>query len=315
MHDVTLQINLCAGDIAYAQMTVPFLVEAHRKNVSEKVAVVDCCRPQRTRIIEPDLRFPQPQFSQAVEQICLIAENLKSRGYFDRIIYLRADDPVLRRISGKYFRNVIQETHNYRGIALMAYLVTFEACRTSFVLHYDADMLLYQEPGYDWSTEAKSLINLDKKAVAATPRVFPPLDYNEDPASLYLGKPMESFRDAWYNDWFSARCYLKDLAKFKKYLPLLKGRIFLETLVRKYLNRSYPLSLESIISRRLSRSGCHKLYLKSKRAWLLHPDKKSSVYLKHLPKIQDSIKKNRIPEEQRGHEDLILSAWEDFLAE
>jgi len=315
MNDITLQINLCAGDIAYAQITVPFLVEAHQKNVDEKVAVVDCCRPQQTRSIDPDLRFPQPQFSHGVEEICLIAEDLKSRGYFDRIIYLRTDDPVLRLLSRKYFLNVIRQTHDYRGVALMAYLVAFEVCRTSFILHYDADILLYQEPGYDWSTEAKSLMDLDKKAVAASPRVFPPVNYAEDSVSLYLGRPMESFRDAWYNDWFSARYYLMDLAKLKKYLPLLKGRIFLETLVRKCLNRSYPPALESIISHRLSRFGCHQLYLKSKRAWLLHPDIKSSLYLKLLPKVQDAIRKNKIPEKQRGREDLILSAWEDFLAE
>jgi Methyltransferase FkbM domain len=36
MSDITLQINLSAGDIAYAHLTIPALVEAHRPNIIDR---------------------------------------------------------------------------------------------------------------------------------------------------------------------------------------------------------------------------------------------------------------------------------------
>jgi hypothetical protein len=54
MHDVTLQINLSPGDIAYAELTLPALVQAHRANVDEVLAIVDRCRPQKTKIVDPE---------------------------------------------------------------------------------------------------------------------------------------------------------------------------------------------------------------------------------------------------------------------
>lgn len=57
-HAVTLQINLSPGDIHYAHLTVPALVKAHRNSVDETVAIVDCCRPQKTKMSIPISNFP-----------------------------------------------------------------------------------------------------------------------------------------------------------------------------------------------------------------------------------------------------------------
>ena len=67
--DVTLQINLSGGDVAYAALTVPALVAAHRSAVREVLGVVDCVRPQRTQMVDPDERFPLDTFAQRRDQI------------------------------------------------------------------------------------------------------------------------------------------------------------------------------------------------------------------------------------------------------
>jgi len=315
MSNITLQINLCIGDIAYARATIPPLVEAHRKNVYEKLAIVDCCRPGKTAVASLDKQLAASEFSLRVSQICSIAEELKSQGYFDRIVYFYPNDPLFSVISRKYLRNFITQTHDWKGVALMAYLAAFEICHTPFILHYDADMFLYQEAGYDWLVEAKNIMDLDPKAVAATPRIYPPLNSGTDPASLYLGKPMKSVKDAWCNDFFSARCFLMDLSKLRTYLPLLKGRFLLETVVRKYLNRSYPPSVELMIYRCIGKAGDYNLYLKSKKAWLLHPPlSKTPRFIELLPRIQQAVSLGKVPPGQGGWENInSLSLWEEYL--
>jgi len=317
MHDTTLQINLSPGDIAYAQMTVPALVEAHRANVDEKLAIVDCCRPQRTKIVDPDRRFPEPEFSQRVEQICAIAEELKAKGYLNRIVYLRPGEPLLSLLSRKYLGNWVHETHDYGGCALISYLAALEVPKTRYILHYDADMLLYQISGYDWSVEAKYLMDREYQAVAASPRISPPFSKEKnisDAPSLHEGRPLSTVEGGWRNDWFSTRCYLIDGEKLASYLPLLQGRLLLETLAMKYLNRGYPRSPEIMLFKRVGVAGGWRLNLKFEQAWLLHPATKPPRYLELLPQIQRAIQQGQVPVEQRGYADINLSAWEDFLA-
>lgn len=318
MHNVTLQFNLSQGDTPFARQSIPSLVEAHRKNVDEIIAIVDCCRPQRTRMIDQDHLFSESEYNQRLKGICAIAEELKNKGYLDRIIYLRPDDTILAVLSRKYLRNIIHETHDYRGAPIMSYLLAWEVCATRYLLHYDADMLLYQALGYDWSVEARRLMDKEPKAIAATPRVSPPFSKEKgipDCPSLekggILALPVEG---GWRIIWFSARCILIDLNKLHSYLPLIKGRYLIEVLLRKYLNRSYPPALEMMLFRRALQIGGWRFDLKSEQAWLLHPEDKSLRYLELLPRIERAILQGKVPLEQRGYENVKFSIWEDFLA-
>ncbi len=316
MHDVTLQINLSPGDINYALITVPTLVNAHRSYVDETVAIVDCCRPQKTKIVDPKSRFGEPEFSQRVEKICAIAEELKIKGYLDKIIYLRPGNSLQPILSRKYLGNLVKETHDYGGCALMSYLAAFEVTTTRYLIHYDADMLLYQAPDYDWSTEARKFMDKDSKAVAASPRISPPFSKEKnlpDAPSVHEGRPFIPVEGGWRNDWFSNRCYVIDKDKLFSYLPLIQGSLLLETLLVKYLNRGYPRSPEIMLFKRVGGAGGWRLNLKSEKAWLLHPATKPSDYIELLPKIQKAVLQGRVPVEQRGYADINLSAWKDFL--
>ncbi len=316
MHNVTLQINLSPSDIAYAHLTVPNLVTAHRANVDETLAIVDCCRPQKTKIIDPDIRFPEPQFSQKVQKIVRIAEELKAKGYLDRIVYLHPGNSLQPVIARKYLGNWVNETHDYGACALMSYLAAFEATTTSYLIHYDADMLLYQAPNYDWSVEAKYLIDKYPQAVAASPRISPPFhqeNHLPDAPSVHEGRPLIPVKGGWCNDWFSTRCFLVDKEKLNRYLPLIQGRLILQTLAIKYLNRGYPRSPEIMLFQRIGRAGGWRLNLKSEQAWLLHPATKPPRYLELLPKIQQLVMKNQVPVEQKGQADINLSAWEKLF--
>ena len=96
--DTTVQINLSPGDVAYAELCVPPLVAAHRASVARSVAVVDLCKPQRTKAVDPSARWPGREFEDRVEAIVAIAERLRAAGYFDDVHFLRPGAVVLAAV-------------------------------------------------------------------------------------------------------------------------------------------------------------------------------------------------------------------------
>ena len=314
--DVTLQVNLSPGDISYAEMTVPALIQAHRASVDATLAVVDCCKPQRTQKIEPERDYPEPEFSRRVERIRAITSDLQAAGYFDQVVYIHPGDALLRTLAKKYLRNVITGTHDAKGTPILAYLVPFEVASSRYVVHYDADMLLHQDPGYDWIVEATERMRKLPRAVIATPRVSPPFAaYRNlpDATSLHEGPTPEFVDGGWLVNWFSTRCFLMDRERLALHLPLPQGRLLLELVARRMLNRNYPLSLEIMLCRRIGGEGGRRLDLRSERAWILHPEDKGARFLQLLPAILQAIAAGDIPPEQRGWENVKLPLWDEFL--
>jgi hypothetical protein len=314
---LTVQINLSPGDIGYAELTVPRLVAAHRGQAVEALAVVDCVRPQRTRTVDPDRQFPEPEYTARVQAICGVAETLRARGCFDRVEYLRPGDPVLARTARRYLRWFVRGNKDHRAVALIAYAAGLELARTQYVVHYDADMLLYQAPGYAWAAEAIARLQRHPAAVMATPRVSPPflrIPGEPDGPSRHRGDdPALRVEGGWRLQWFSTRCFLVDRARLEPYLPLVQGRLLAEVVLRMVLGRSYPPALETLLHRRISPAGGWRLDLDSEQAWLLHPAEKSARFLALLPALLDAVGAGHVPDEQRGWENLNLDAWEHLL--
>jgi hypothetical protein len=107
MHDVTLQFNLSHWDISCASQTIPPLVEAHQRNVDEVIAIVDCCQFLRRHTAVADSDLSEHEYKQRIEAICVIAQDLKKKGYLDKIIYLQKNGPLLSVIYRKYLNNAI----------------------------------------------------------------------------------------------------------------------------------------------------------------------------------------------------------------
>ena len=188
---ITLQINLCAGDAAYASLTVPALVRAH-EGLAHRLAVVDCCRPQRTRIFNPDSRMTEGEFGRRLSDIRDLAEKFKREGLFGEIAYLMPGDARFPELAGRYARHWMTETHDYGGCANMGYWAALGLPRTRFVLHYDADMLVHQDPGFSWIDSAFALWPRQTRAIAAVPRMSPPgfaTSPAEDAPTCHEGRP------------------------------------------------------------------------------------------------------------------------------
>jgi hypothetical protein len=314
MTDTTLQINLSPGDADYAELTVPALLEAH-PDAAERLLVIDGCKPQATGIVDPARRFPEPAFSQRLERVRTLADHWLSEGRVGRIVVLRPGDPIFRVLSRKYLRPWVRETHDYGGCALMSYLAAFELCRTRWLLHYDADMLLHQEGRFDWVGQAQGAMVDHPFVVAATPRPSPPTLEGPDAPTNAERLPLYPHPAGWLNIWFSTRCYLFDLERFRPCLPLMQGRTYWEVLAARILRRGYPRSPEGLLCLRMAAAGRTRLALRDRRAWLLHPLQKDAAFVSALPRLLAAIHEGRCPDGQRGDTNLDLRLWEQILAQ
>ena len=63
----------------------------------------------------------------------------------------------------------------------------------------------------------------------------------------------------------------------------------------------------------LENSSLWRADLMSDQAWSLHPGDRSEKFYNFLPKIIECTNRNEFPDEQRGHFDLRLNTWEQYL--
>ena len=312
----TLQINLSPGDISYAYQTVPPLITAHENNVSNILLVVDCCRPQKTKLVNPKIKFPKTKFKKNIKKIVKISEDIASKKKSVNVFKLNKKSKIIDHISKKYLSGIVSKTHAFGGTALMSYFAGLEIPKSRYIIHYDGDMILHQKKGYDWSVEANEIMNSQPNAIAATPRISPPFAGKRsmgDAPSVHPGRMLTPTLGGWKNDWFSTRCFLIDKSKLDKYLPLIQRKELLRTLFWKMIKHRYPRDPEIMLFRRIGPSGGWRLNLSSKKAWLLHPNNKSDTFLRLLPKIQRLVSRGEVPNEQRGHADIHVEAWERFI--
>ena len=312
MQNITLQINISPGDIQYAHLTVPALVRKHL-GIAKRLLVVDCCRPQKTKLVNPDVKFPIEIFEKKVEKIIAIAEQLKKDGFITDIYYLKPNDPFIKDLSKKYLRGIYDCTHSGGGTANMSYWAAIELPQTKYVLHYDGDLLLYQKEGYSWVNEAMQYFSDNDKIITVLPRDAPPsLEIFNKTPTYHEGMPSENYDKYWLNEFFSTRHFLLDKERLKPFLPLMNGKILWETLLRKYGNRVFPRDPEIVLFSRLSSKHSKRLILKSGDAWMLHPNSKPKEYLDILPQMIALVDAGTVPKKQQGYSNVILDEWLNF---
>ncbi|WP_299288384.1 hypothetical protein [uncultured Mucilaginibacter sp.] len=296
--DLTLVINLSAGDVAYAYFTAGALIKAHRKTAKEVILILDDTQAQYSHFYDHQKRYKEPEFTAKLKTVSEIAQEFKHQGLVDQVIYMSNFTNI--NLNRKYLNNRVKETHDFRGAPITAYLAGFEICKTQYLVRYDGDMILHQ-PGKDWVLRGIELLKEYSDCVAVSPRPSPP-DYNEK-INLEL--------DPTY--WFSTRCTLFDKVKLMKTIPFLQGKFMVEVWLRKLFDKTYPPAFETILTDRLKNHGFKNYYLLTNGSWILHPEEKKESFIKLLPLIIAEVKKGNYPAEQVNNETLELKAWEKYL--
>lgn len=230
--DITLQINLCAGDLAYAEQTVPALIATHRADVREVLIIADACRPQSTPGLHAPSRFPAAPFAERVARLRGLCDCWLAAGVVDRVEWLEPAPAAVRALNLKYSGRASAWTHDHLGHAHSAYFAGWELPRTRYVLHFDADVILHQAPGYSWVRAAIALLQSESRVVVVSPRIAPPLPGGDD-RMMDLAAPGIGWQPAWRltpdprgwrSEWLSTRCHLLDRTRLAEQLPLVPAR-------------------------------------------------------------------------------------------
>lgn len=296
--DLTLVINLSAGDAAYAEFTASALAKAHREQAKEIIVILDDTIAQYSTFYDHQKKYQEPNFSERLLKVAEIAEHMKIDGLVDQVIYTSnyLTPEILHK---KYLNNLGKETHDFRGAPITAYLIGFDACKTQYLVRYDGDMLLHKTYNH-WVLKGIDLLKQYQECVAVSPRPSPPPNQQAD---------IEI--DPTY--WFSTRCTLFDMVKVNNTTPFIRGKYRGELLMRKWAKKTYPPALETILFQCFKSCGFKNYYLLKNNGWLLHPEEKNELFVKLLPEIILEIEKGNYPEEQANKETLELAAWEKYL--
>jgi hypothetical protein len=297
--DLTLVINLSAGDTAYAGLTTRVLSKAHRKQAKEIIIILDDTKAQHSNFYDHQKRYKEPDFTENLRKVAELAAQMQADGLADRVIKVSQYSSD-KNLNKKYLNNRVKATHDFRGAPIVAYLVGFDACKTQYMVRYDGDMLLHQ-PSVDWTLNGINLLKQHPDCVAVSPRPSPPLpdqlaDIEIDPVC-----------------WFSTRCTLFDRLKVLTTTPFVYGKYRRKLLLRKWMQKTYPPALETMLCERMKTAELKNYYLLNNNGWLLHPEQKNEMFIKMLPEIISEVGKGNYPEEQANNETLQLNAWEKFL--
>jgi len=226
-NDITLQINLCAGDAAYAAKTVPPLIEAIRPVVDEVLLVMDCCLPQASPVFRPGERFSRAAFAERlalVKDLCLEWQN---EGLVDLVEFIEPGSEMVRTLNRKYTGHDTAWTHDHLGHAFTAYFAAWDLPKTRYVLHCDADVFLYDGTRNAWIADAVNFLEEHEDVVSVCPRIAPPAD--EAGVMVHVGArdsgwlptwSLQKQEGGWSSNWLSTRMHFIDRERLAALLPL-----------------------------------------------------------------------------------------------
>ncbi len=304
----SLSIMVARTDLPFMMQTIPHLVKMCDFPFLEKVLFVDTAPLSGEKLMRPGIG--------TLEQLRACCQELLERGVVDRVVDI--DYSWHERLYRKHFGLPLWQTHNYKGYPIFGSIFSIEAVKGDYVLHFDSDMLLYQQARYSWVEAAIALLQRHPEAIAVRPLSGPPrpdgslhrgADYERDPAGFYRFK------------FFGSRVYLIERQRFDRLLPLpvlwrpartpavnaLPNR--LQTWFYHLAKKGSMDSWEVMVSRQLERTPYIRVTMDSPQAWTLHPAIRSPEFLNHLPEIIGRIEAGWYPEPQAGHYDLQLQYW------
>jgi hypothetical protein len=293
-------LSILAGpaDLPFFPRTVRHLVRACRFPFSERILVLDTL-PASHRAIEP-ANCPEP--------VLAAAEQLRQDQIIDRLVRLDEFHRTMGPIASKHFGRRVRWSRDCRGIPLFGWIAGLEASASTYHVHCDSDILLYQEEGYDWIGAGMDLLQQVEEILFIAPRPGPPA-----PSGMLIqSQPYtEDSRGYFRFQTFSSRRYLADRRRFDRILPF-QGRIAARRLLCRSLWRgcSPIVPWEILVNNQLRSSPYVRAHLSSVRAWSLHVPDHGREFCRRMDAIVEQVERGVFPAGQAGHYDLKLELWQ-----
>ena len=291
--------------------TIPHLVRSCNFPFHKKLLVVDTAPLTGDKVNRPGIG--------TMEQLRANCAELIAQGVMDGTIDMDYSAGYQHRIYRKHFgTDRVRPTHNYKGYPILGSIYAIEEVPGDYILHFDSDMLLYQQPGYSWIQSGIDLLAEREDVMFVRPlsgsptkdgSLFQKVDYSTDPEGFYRFK------------FFGSRAFLLQRQKFDRLLPLpilwmgyknpwmAKLPPILLNEINTLAGRGSLDSWEVMISRKLEATKYVRATQADTRAWTLHPIDRGPRFINNLPEIIGRIEAGDCPAEQAGHYDLKLDAW------
>lgn len=307
----SLSILVARTDIPFMMHTIPHLVRMSNFNFIQKVLCMDTAPLSGDKVMRPGVG--------TLGELRDCCNTLISEGIVDRVVDINYDQTYQQQMYQKHFGSPIKPTHNYRGYPILGSIFHLESVPGDYVLHYDSDMLLHQQPDYSWINEGIKLMEQHPEIMAIRPLTGPP---TEDGTMYQKNKSLKPEAGGFYKfQFFSSRVYLINRKRFDKLLPLpilwrsYKNKFLnrlplnLKTLLNYYTGKGKLDSWEVMVSMQLEKTNYVRATMSSPRAWTIHPKDRSPEFIGALPNIIEKIEQGWYPPEQAGHYDFISKYW------
>jgi hypothetical protein len=280
--------------------TIPHLVRKCQFDISERVLVIDTAPLSDNYRSRPGIG--------TMEELRLCCQQLLERKVVDKLLDIDYSEQYRKQVYKKHFGHDIKTTHDFRGYPILGSVFAIESSQTDYIVHFDSDMLLYQQAEHNWIQDGIDLMQQNPDIMFVSPLSGPPsgdgslrqkgVDYQRHSSGHY------SFTD------FTSRKFLVNRKRLEEILPLQPLWISWK---RRYLSyftgKSAMWSWEVMISNRLKATDYVRVDLDSPQAWTLHTPDHGAKFIQSLPTVIDRVEKGDYPPVQAGDYDLQLGAW------
>jgi hypothetical protein len=296
-------------DVPFMMQTIPHIIKMCNYPFSQKVLAVDTTPLSSDYVTRPCIG--------TLAELRKCCEDLKASGIVDKIVNIDFSKAYHKKVYVKHLGKFIRQTHNFRGAPFLAYIFLLEQARSDYLVHFNTDMLIYQDPDYNWIEEGIKKLCQHPEIICVTPLSGPP---TKD-GFLHQKVPYERDIEGFYRfKQFTSRKFLVDIKRFEKLLPLK----ILRKVERQSLKLPYPLqqikdlltagkkidTWENVISSRLKESPYFRIDLDTPSAWALHSSQIHDLtFIQNLMHIIEKIESGWYPPEQAGHYNLHLRSW------
>ncbi|MBD2593810.1 hypothetical protein H6G74_05635 [Nostoc spongiaeforme FACHB-130] len=296
----SLWIFVARPDTSFILQTIPHLVKVNNFPFEEKVLAIDTASLTGDKLTRPSIG--------TMKELRECAEKLLRLGVVDRIVDINYDKNYHEQVYKKHFGTQIRFTHNYKGYPILGSAFSIEECKSDYMLHFDSDMLMYQNPNHNWINQAIQLMTENPQMMFVRPLAGPP-------TAKKKSEPYDIFKT------FGSRVYLINCQRFNQLLPLpiiwckynkqwmnnLPTQ--LKTALSNFTGKGKLDSWEVMVTEKLKQTDYFRANLTNPAAWTLHPKDRSPEFIAALPKIIARIEAGDFPAQQAGNYDLIPEAW------
>ena len=299
----SLSIFVARTDIPFMMETIPHLVRMCNYDIFEKCLIIDTAPLSGKYKDRPGIG--------TLSDLRECCEKLVKQGVIDRLIDIDYSQETIKKLYRKHFGRFVRHTHNYRGYPIYGSIFAIEAVKGDHILHFDSDMLLHQNPSFNWIEEGIELLEKNEKVMFVSPLSGPP---TEDGYLKQRGVEYELDQGGFYKfQDFTSRKYLLKKDKFDTFLPMEPAWISWKRRLASVITGKSPLwNWEVMVSQHLKKTGTLRADLASPYAWTLHTPDHGEEFIKALPQVINQVEKGSYPKEQAGDYDLDLNLWKQL---